>query len=220
METNKIVLTIDSLLSEAKTFAKEESQFNEPSIYGSTDGKAVGTYLEHKFLSSLDEKYEYLRGNSAKGIDLPSVEVDIKVTSITQPQSSSPFKSARQKIFGLGYSLLVFVYEKKDDHQNKTANLNFLHTIFVDKSRTADYQTTSGLIKILENNGNKDDLMAFMAERNLPIDDIEAGKIAEELLESKIEIGYLTISNALQWRLQYNRVIQTAGGIDGVTRIL
>ena len=39
----------------------------------------------------------------------------MKVTAITQPQSSCPFKSARQKIFDLGYSLLVFVYDKKDD---------------------------------------------------------------------------------------------------------
>ena len=39
---------------------------------------------------------------SAKGIDLPSVEIntDIKVTSIKQPQSSCPFKDAKQKIFG------------------------------------------------------------------------------------------------------------------------
>jgi len=46
--------------------------------------------------------------------------VDIKVTSIRQPQSSCPFKSARQKIYGLGYSLIVFVYDKKDDPATKT----------------------------------------------------------------------------------------------------
>jgi hypothetical protein len=34
------------------------------------------------------------------------------------------------------------------------------------------------------------------------------------------KVGYLTISNALQWRLQYSRVIQEAGNADGVIRIL
>ena len=43
---------------------------------------------------------------------------DIKVTSITQPQSSCPFKNARQKIYGLGYNLLVFVYNKEDSRND------------------------------------------------------------------------------------------------------
>jgi hypothetical protein len=56
-------------------------------------------------------------GNAASGIDLPSADIltDIKVTSIKQPQSSCPFKDVKQKIYGLGYNLLVFVYDKKDD---------------------------------------------------------------------------------------------------------
>src|SRR5215210_7698420 len=91
------------------------------------------------------------------------------ISSINQPQSSCPFKSARQKIFGLGYSLLIFVYSKTDDAKNKTANLNILHTIFVEKERTADYQMTTGLKQILENKGNADDLVSFMQNRNLPL---------------------------------------------------
>ena len=90
-------------------------------MYGVTDGKAVGTYLEHKFQAHLQKNYEYAPGNSAKGIDFPELDVDIKVTSIRQPQSSCPFKSPRQKIYGLGYSLLVFVYEKKTTPNCKPA---------------------------------------------------------------------------------------------------
>jgi len=45
---------------------------------------------------------------------------------------------------GLGYSLLVFVYEKTDDDSGRTGKLNILHTIFVDAPRTADFQTTRG----------------------------------------------------------------------------
>ena len=157
-------LTISALRKEAKRFSIEESKHKEPSLYGVTDGKAVGTYLEHKFQSYLHKNYKYTEGSSAKGIDFPELLVDIKVTSIKQPQSSCPFKSARQKIYGLGYSLLVFVYEKSDDSENETASLNILHAIFVNSERTADHQTTSGLVKILENDGNKDDVQSFLLE--------------------------------------------------------
>jgi len=81
-----------------RSFARTESKHPEPSLFGVTDGKAVGTYLEHKFQTVLQKRYVYGRGSSAKGIDFPELDVDIKVTSIRQPQSSSPFKNARQKI--------------------------------------------------------------------------------------------------------------------------
>lgn len=217
MKTN---LTISQMLNEAKTFAEIESVYAEPSLFGVTDGKKIGTYIEHKFRIYLAQNYEVAIGSSASGIDLPGLNVDIKVTSISQPQSSCPFRSARQKIFGLGYSLLIFVYSKTDDAINRTANLNILHTIFVEKERTADFQMTAGLKQILANDGNVEDLVSFMQDRNLPLDDIEAYKIAEELLSGKeIVEGYLTISNALQWRLQYSRVITEAGNVKGIWRV-
>ncbi len=191
----------------------------EPDLYGASDGKAVGTHLEQKFQARLRDKQEYQAGSSAKGIDFPELRVDIKVTSIKQPQSSSPFKSARQKIYGLGYSLLVFVYQKTDDHEAAAARLEILHTIFVDKNKTGDFQTTAGLRKILDNDGNEDDLIAFMQERMLPVDDIQAAELARELLQNPPEAGYLTISNALQWRLQYKRVIEAAGAVEGIVRV-
>jgi len=61
----------------AARFAEIETTYDEPSLYGVTDGKAVGSYLEHKFKVYLAEKYDYQQGNSASGIDLPSLEVDI-----------------------------------------------------------------------------------------------------------------------------------------------
>ena len=86
-------------------------------------------------------------------------------------------------------------------------------------SRTADYQTTRGIREIIERDGNSDDLVAFMGERNLPIDDLEAAALAEALLREPPRLGYLTISNALQWRLQYTRVIDRAGTVDGLLRV-
>jgi hypothetical protein len=213
------VLTIEILCAEAAKFAEVESIYDESTLYGVTDGKAVGTYLEHKFTAYLAQNYNYQRGNSASGIDLPALEVDIKVTSIKQPQSSCPFKSATQKVYGLGYHLLVFVYDKYDDPVNRTGRLDMQHTIFVEKSRTGDFQTTRGIIDILGRDGNKDDVIAFIGERNLPVDEIGANQLADRILESPPNQGYLTISNALQWRLQYSRVIQEAGCTSGIIRI-
>ncbi|MDP2862510.1 MAG: hypothetical protein Q8N95_06930 [Desulfobacterales bacterium] len=212
-------LTVQLLKTEAKAFADRESGHKEKSLFGVTDGKAVGTYLEHKFQEALQKKYEYARGSSAKGIDFPKLDIDIKVTSIRQPQSSCPFKSARQKIYGLGYSLLVFVYDKKDERKTRTATLDIKHVIFIESGQTGDFQTTTGLLKILDNNGNADDLVAFMTERFLPVDEIQATELAKEILKTIPKVGYLTISNALQWRLQYARVIEQAGKVTGVQRI-
>jgi len=212
-------LTPQILRDEAAAFAGIESKYDEPSLFGVTDGKRIGTYLEHKFRSYLTNNYEFEAGNSASGIDFPSLNIDMKVTSIKQPQSSCPYKSARQKIFGLGYGLLVFVYDKFDDHNAQTGRLDMKHTIYVEKERTADFQMTRGVREILERDGNKDDLIAFFTDRNLPVEEIEANNIAEAVLQDKPAQGYLTISNALQWRLQYTRVINEAGAIEGIHRV-
>ena len=212
-------LTIEHLCREASVFAEAESTHAESTIYGVTDGKAIGTYLEHKFQTYLRGKYTYEEGSSARGIDFPKLGVDIKVTSIKQPQSSCPFKNARQKIFGLGYSLLLFVYDKSDDPQTHTGRLNILHSIFIEAKRTADYQTTTGILSIIENKGNVDNIVAFMQDRLLPVEEIQASQIADEIVANPPNIGYLTISNALQWRLQYRRVIEEAGKVNGIYRI-
>ena len=192
----KPALSIELLQEEAAKFAEIETAYDEPSLYGVTDGKAVGTYLEHKFTTFLAGTYNY-----------------------RQPQSSCPFKSASQKVFGLDYHLVIFVYDKYDDHENKTGRLNMQHTIFVEKQRTADFQTTKGLLEILARDGNLDDIIAFIAERNLPVDEIGAHQLAERIIKTPPLQGYLTISNALQWRLQYSRVIQMAGEITGIFRV-
>ncbi len=213
------ILTVADLHKEARSFAEAESSHAEPSLFGVTDGKAVGTYLEHKFQVSLLDRYTYPKGNSAKGIDFPGINVDIKVTSVRQPQSSCPFRSARQKVYGLGYSLLIFVYAKTDDEAKRTARLDILHTIFVEKERTADFQTTKGILRLLENQANRDDLLAFFEKRMLPLDQIAAENLADEVLRTPPLLGSLTISNALQWRLQYSRAIEQAGTVEGVLRL-
>lgn len=209
-------LEIQTFINEAHIFSKIESNHAESTLFGVTDGKAIGTYLEHKFKNYLAQKYSFQLGNSANGIDFPSLNTDMKVTSKRQPQSSCPYKSARQKIFGLGYNLIVFVYEKYDDSISRTGRLKITDTVFVEANRTADFQTTTGILGILQRNGNRDDLISFMIERNLPVEEIELNNIADEIVMIPPNQGFLTMSNALQWRLQYTRVIEMAGQIQGV----
>lgn len=191
-------------------------------MYGVTDGKAVGTLIEQKFQAYLKDRYELTIGSSAKGIDLPSDDImtDIKVTSNKQPQSSCPFKDAKQKIFGLGYNLLVFVYDKIDDSESQTATLNFVGCSFVSKERTADFTTTSILNEMKKVGANEDDVVSFLEGIKLPADEITLKQIAQIILVSEISIGYLTISNALQWRLQYSRIRDLKNDISGIDKII
>jgi len=215
-------LTIKHLLDCAKEFCINESKTSSNELFGVTDGKAVGTYIEHKFKNFLLSKYDLQVGSSASGIDLPSAEIntDIKVTSIRQPQSSCPFKNAHQKIYGLGYNLLVLVYDKQDDAKNKTALLDFVSCSFIEKDRTADYQTTTALLQMIQNKANAEDIFAYLNDRNIPADEITLMNIAEQILKNPPKVGYLTISNALQWRLQYGRIVMLKDKISGITKII
>lgn len=213
-------LTVDSLIESAKQFCKEQSGVYRNELYGISDGKAIGTLVEHLFQTYLNERFQIEIGSSANGLDLPSIQTDIKVTSIKQPQSSCPYKDSKQKIFGLGYNLIVFVYQKIDDGGLRKGMLDFISCTFIESKRTADYQTTTGLRKIIDNDGNVDDIFAFLIERNIPADEVILHKMAEEILMTPPEIGYLTISNALQWRLQYGRVVMLNEVVHGLIPII
>ena len=224
METYKATmrknLTINKLIDSAKEFCTKESGKPRTELFGVTDGKAIGTFVEHLFKNYLSEHYDLTVGNSANGLDLPSVNTDIKVTSIRQPQSSCPYKDSKQKIYGLGYNLIIFVYEKEDDEQQKRGKLTFLSCTFVDAKRTADYQTTTGLLNIINNNGNADDIFAFLSDHKIPADEVALNNMAAEILKNPPAIGYLTISNALQWRLQYGRIVALNEKVEGITPIV
>lgn len=215
----KTKLKVDILIKEAKVFCEIESKKNHIELLGITDGKAVGTYVEHKFKEYLETKYIFTKGNSASGIDLPDFDIntDIKVTSIRQPQSSCPYKDSKQKIFGLGYNLLVFVYEKIDSDDK--CFLKFINCTFVSSERTADYTTTKRICEMLDDGANREDLISYFIDKAIPGDEITLNSLADLILEKRPTQGYLTISNALQWRLQYARVISLNNEVIGVINV-
>jgi hypothetical protein len=209
-------LTLGVLVKEARIFCEKESKLNHKELIGITDGKAVGTYVERRFQNFLKSKYDVMIGSSAKGIDLPddNINTDIKVTSIKQPQSSCPYRNASQKIFGLGYNLLVFVYDKEDIPDK--CSITFLYCVFIEKDRTGDYTTTKMLIDMMKSEASKEDIIGFLEDKNIPGDDITHNELAERILKENIKQGYLTISNALQWRLQYSRVVSLNNSVTGI----
>jgi hypothetical protein len=214
-------LTITQLLENAQKFAARESAINHPTMYGVTDGKTIGTYVETRLSEYLIEQgFLFDVGNHSKGIDFAEshLRTDIKVTSIRQPQSSCPFKSFREKVYGLDHNILLFVYDKTD--MLRATKIDFVNCIFVDKARTADYQTTKGIHQILANDGTAEDLIAYFYDRNLPADQIGYQQLAEEILVNPPMQGYLTISNALQWRIQYQRVLSLGNDTAGIMRVI
>jgi hypothetical protein len=116
--------------------------------------------------------------------------------------------------------LLLFVYDKRDKPESRAATLSFVSCAFIDKSRTADYQTTRGLLEMLERDGNREDIIAFLADRNLPGDEIVYNALADEIMQTPPALGYLTISNALQWRLQYSRIVGLTEMVSGIVKIV
>ena len=63
---------------------------------------------------------------------------------------------------------------------------------------------------------NKEDIIGFLRDRNVPGDEIVYNNLAEEIRNTPPKQGYLTISNALQWRLQYARVIELDNNVQGI----
>jgi hypothetical protein len=103
---------------------------------------------------------------------------------------------------------------------DKTANLNFVSCSFVSKERTADYTTTYRLREMVKDKANTADIIAYLSDKNIPADEITLGKLAKQILQTPPQQGYLTISNALQWRLQYQRIVTLDKEVKGITKIV
>ena len=69
---------------------------------------------------------------------------------------------------------------------------------------------------MVDDGANKDDIVGFLVDKNVPGDAIVYSDLADEILRNKPKQGYLTISNDLQWRLKYTKVISLENTVNGV----
>lgn len=67
---------------------------------------------------------------------------------------------------------------------------------------------------MLHDGAIKEDIISYFVDKNIPGDEVTLNKLADDVLNQGITQGYLTISNALQWRLQYQRVISLSNSIN------
>ncbi|MCD8195112.1 MAG: hypothetical protein LUD22_02315 [Coprobacillus sp.] len=210
-------LTKEKLIEEARSFCREENELR--CSLSLNDSKSIGTFIEHSFKNYLRAKYIFLEGNSALGVDFPDacINTDIKSTSIAKPQSSCPYKSPRQKIYGLGYSLLIFIYEKSGALSE--TKLKFTDVLFIDETRTGDYMTTKLLNDMLDQGCSKNDIMSLLKAREIADDFETLNMLSDLIITNRPAQGYLTISDALQLRLKYTKISELKENTDGVTKI-
>ena len=73
---------------------------------------------------------------------------------------------------------------------------------------------------MIKDHANEEDIVAYLADRNIPADEITLHNMAKLILKKAPKQGYLTISNALQWRLQYQRIVSLEKSVAGIKKII
>ena len=73
---------------------------------------------------------------------------------------------------------------------------------------------------MVKDKANETDIIAYLNDKNNSGDEIILAKLAGQILKTPQEQGYLTISNALQWRLQYQRIVSLKVDIPGISKIV
>ncbi len=91
---------------------------------------------------------------------------------------------------------------------------------FISSERTADYTTTYRLREMIKDKANEEDIVAYLTDKNIPADEITLQNMAKMIMKNPPKQGYLTISNALQWRLQYQRVVSLTENVSGINKII
>ena len=217
----KSKLTIITLKSEIPSFIMElTKRGGSKDLYEKSDGKTIGTYIEKEFKTYLEKKYSFKKGSSAKDIDFPEIKVDVKTTSVKKPQSSTPYKSPEQKIYGLGHHLIVFVYNRIVNESEKTAYLKIEEAVFIDAKHTSDYEITNQLRGLLAEGAQIQQVEDFLSSQGLLLNDKERKDLAQKIFNNPPEQGYLTMSDALQWRLNYGKTIGTYAKDDSISSVV
>ncbi len=105
-------LTLINFKIASALFIRQISGTPIPDLFGSTDGKAVGTYIEQAFNHYLRSSYDYIPGNAASGIDFPNLNVDLKVTMHSSTPIIFSFSRCKSKSLWFGLSF-ASVYLRK-----------------------------------------------------------------------------------------------------------
>ena len=202
-EDTKPMLTVEDLCDQAREFASRVHLY--PDLQGVTDGKKIGTRFEIEFIRALENQFSLPARSAARGIDFPEpVGVDMKVTKSLQPQSSTRYTSPVQKVYGVAHGLLVFVYKRLNDGSIKVTRVKY-----IPPEATADFKLTKKLRELIEKKATEEEVFETLKRRKLPGCDAELRALANRIIHEPPAQGEVTISNALQWRLNYGRAMRS-----------
>ena len=170
----------------------------------SDTSKRIGTYFEEELRVWFEEKHGLVsEGSVAKGIDLPAFNLDVKTTSNRQPQSSSPFDDPGERITGVDYNILLFVYDKQSVEDGN--QFGIVSCVYIPKERASDYRKSENASKLVadyrEGKLSESELREQLEELT-GIGAISDDKF-EEIKENPPEKGAITMTPAVQWRFNY-----------------
>lgn len=166
--------------------------------------KLTGTTIEEQLHTMLEERCDHIRGNAAKGLDLPTISYDIKVTHINKPQSSAAYSSAAEKVYGLGYGILLLTYELK------AGKLHFLDPVLIRRGETADFRMTRELRAMHVAHVPQAVYTAYLRGSGLAFQGGELEALGKRLRGEKPPLGQLGLTYTPQWRVRYGRVLARA----------
>ncbi|WP_406702460.1 hypothetical protein [Sodalis sp.] len=87
------------------------------------------------------------------------------------------------------------------------------------QGHTADFRTSRDLRQIIASEGNTDDIVSFLQERNLPVDEIEARNVAKTILPKSFLLNRRHKVTSLSQRTVMTDAVSwgnKAGTLDGL----
>ena len=154
------VLSVSELESQSRHFVESLSSVLIGEDWTSLDGKTIGTGVELLFKDFLVSRgFHFVSGNAASGLDFPELLVDVKVSRDKKPQHSCPFRSIEQKVYGLGYGLLLFTYGREPGENG----IRMKKVRYIPREETSDRRVTTRLHALLSSGADFRDIQMFLS---------------------------------------------------------
>jgi len=208
MDNNSDELDLRSYFDTVAEFCAEIESRTVPEDKSDTS-KRIGTYFEKELREWFEEKHGFVsEGSVAEGIDLPAFNIDVKMTSNRQPQSSSPFDDPGERITGVDYNILLFVYDKHSVEEGNQFDIE--SCAYIPKERASDYRKSENAAKLVEDYRESKLSESELREQLEELTGI--GAISDEkfneIKENPPKEGAITMTPAVQWRFNYNKMVK------------
>lgn len=171
--------------------------------------KGIGTYFEEELRDWFEENHGFVsEGSVGIYVDLPVFNVDVRATSNSQPQSSSKAVDPGERLVGVDYNILLFVYDR--EKVGDGSHFEIVSCVYIPKENAADHRITEDVSKLAKEYGNDELSEAEFREQLEDMTGTSFGEISDEIFDrikkNPPEKGVITISPAIQWRFRYSKM--------------